>query len=65
VGRWTAHRAVQHAPVPADVSTVTGLDGALTTIGSAGAGPWLPTGVAAGFATLGVHAPDRARYPSS
>ncbi|WNV74239.1 DUF1206 domain-containing protein [Geodermatophilus sp. DSM 44513] len=47
----------------ADVSTATGLDGALTAIGSVRAGPWLLGGVAAGFAAFGVYALARARYP--
>ncbi|MGY1712698.1 DUF1206 domain-containing protein [Geodermatophilus sp. SYSU D00758] len=51
------------AAVTEDVSTATGLDGALTTIGSAGAGQWLLSAVAAGFAAYGVYALARARYP--
>jgi Domain of Unknown Function (DUF1206) len=47
-----------------DVSTATGLEGAMTAIGGvATAGPWLLTGVAAGFAAFGVYALARARYP--
>jgi hypothetical protein len=46
-----------------DVSTATGLDGALTAIARVGAGPWLLTAVAAGFAAFGVYALARARYP--
>jgi Domain of Unknown Function (DUF1206) len=47
----------------ADVSTATGLDGAMTAIASVGAGPWLLGAVAAGFAAFGVYALARARYP--
>jgi hypothetical protein len=48
----------------ADVSTATGLEGAMTAIaGVAAAGPWLLTGIAAGFAAFGVYALARARYP--
>ncbi|MCF6737264.1 DUF1206 domain-containing protein [Blastococcus sp. KM273129] len=46
-----------------DVSTATGLDGAMTAIAGVGAGPWLLGGVAAGFAAFGVYALARARYP--
>ena len=52
------------AATSADVSTATGLEGAMTAIaGVAAAGPWLLTGVAAGFAAFGVYALARARYP--
>lgn len=51
------------AATSADVSTATGLDGAMTAIAGVSAGPWLLTGVAAGFATFGVYAFARARYP--
>jgi hypothetical protein len=46
-----------------DVSTATGLDGAMTAIAGVAAGPWLLTGVGAGFAAFGVYALARARYP--
>ncbi|MGY1701373.1 DUF1206 domain-containing protein [Geodermatophilus sp. SYSU D00766] len=51
------------AATTADVSTATGLDGAVTTIGRSGAGPALLTVVAVGFAAFGVYALARARYP--
>ncbi|TFV63783.1 DUF1206 domain-containing protein [Geodermatophilus sp. DF01-2] len=51
------------AATTADVSTATGLDGALTAIASVSAGPWLLGAVAAGFAAFGVYALARARYP--
>jgi hypothetical protein len=51
------------AAVTADVSTATGLDGAMTAIASVGAGPWLLGAVAAGFGAFGVYALARARYP--
>ena len=52
------------AATSADVSTATGLEGAMTAIaGVAAAGPWLLTGIAAGFAAFGVYALARARYP--
>jgi hypothetical protein len=52
------------AATSADVSTATGLEGAMTAIaGVAAAGPWLLTGVALGFAAFGVYALARARYP--
>jgi len=47
----------------ADVSTATGLDGALAAIADVAAGPWLLTAVAIGFAAFGVYALARARYP--
>jgi hypothetical protein len=47
----------------ADVSTATGLDGAMTAIAGVDAGPWLLGGVAAGFAAFGLYALARARYP--
>jgi hypothetical protein len=47
----------------ADVSTATGLDGAMTAIAGVGAGPWLLGAVAAGFAAFGLYALARARYP--
>jgi hypothetical protein len=51
------------AAVSADVSTATGLDGAMTAIAGMSAGPWLLTAVALGFAAFGVYALARARYP--
>ena len=52
------------AAASSDVSTATGLDGAMTAIvGVAAAGPWLLTGVAVGFAAFGLYALARARYP--
>jgi len=51
------------AAASADVSTATGLDGAMTAIASVTAGPWLLGAVAAGFAAFGVYALARARYP--
>ena len=51
------------AAASADVSTATGLDGAMTAIAAVSAGPWLLTAVAAGFAAFGVYALARARYP--
>jgi hypothetical protein len=51
------------AATSADVSTATGLHGALAAIGSIAAGPWLLTGIAVGFAAFGVYALARARYP--
>lgn len=47
----------------ADVSTATGLDGAMTALAGVTAGPWLLGGVAAGFAAFGLYALARARYP--
>jgi hypothetical protein len=47
----------------ADVSTATGLDGAMTAIAGVDAGPWLLAGIAVGFAAFGVYALARARYP--
>jgi hypothetical protein len=51
------------AAMSEDVSTATGLDGALTAIAGVAAGPWLLTAVAIGFAAFGVYALARARYP--
>ncbi|MGY1603875.1 DUF1206 domain-containing protein [Geodermatophilus sp. SYSU D00815] len=51
------------AATSADVSTATGLDGAMTVIAGVRGGPWLLSGVAAGFAAFGVYALARARYP--
>ncbi|SEP15723.1 DUF1206 domain-containing protein [Trujillonella endophytica] len=53
---WRAARS-------ADVSTATGLDGAMTAMAHTGAGPWLLAAVAAGFAAFGLYALARARYP--
>jgi hypothetical protein len=47
----------------ADVSTATGLDGAMTAMAGVEAGPWLLGAVAAGFAAFGLYALARARYP--
>jgi hypothetical protein len=46
-----------------DVSSATGLDGAMTAIAGLSAGPWLLTAIAVGFAAFGVYALARARYP--
>ncbi|SDH12951.1 DUF1206 domain-containing protein [Klenkia brasiliensis] len=54
---------VVFAAVTRDVSTATGLDGALNAIGDVPAGQWLLTAVAVGFAAFGVYALARARYP--
>ncbi|MCO7220708.1 DUF1206 domain-containing protein [Klenkia sp. PcliD-1-E] len=54
---------VVFAALTKDISTATGLDGALNTIGAAPAGQWLLTAVAVGFAAFGVYALARARYP--
>ncbi|MFP5373053.1 MAG: DUF1206 domain-containing protein [Actinomycetes bacterium] len=52
------------AATSADVSTATGLEGAMTVVlGVATAGPWLLTGIALGFAAFGLYALARARYP--
>jgi hypothetical protein len=52
------------AATSADVSTATGLEGAMSAIaGVAAAGPWLLTGIAVGFAAFGGYALARARYP--
>ncbi|MGY1815030.1 DUF1206 domain-containing protein [Blastococcus sp. SYSU D00820] len=51
------------AAAAADVTTATGLDGAMTAIGAGPAGPWLLGAVAAGFAAFGIYALARARYP--
>ncbi|MQA32653.1 DUF1206 domain-containing protein [Modestobacter roseus] len=52
-----------HAAVQRDVSTATGLDGAMNAIGAVPTGQWLLTAVAVGFAAFGVYALARARYP--
>ena len=54
---------VVFAAVTRDISTATGLDGALNAIGAVPAGQWLLTAVAVGFAAFGVYALARARYP--
>jgi hypothetical protein len=46
-----------------DVSTATGLDGAMNAIVALPTGRWLLTAVAAGFVAFGVYALARARYP--
>jgi hypothetical protein len=52
------------AAASSDVTTATGLEGAMTAIaGVAAAGPWLLTGIAVGFAAFGLYALARARYP--
>ena len=51
------------AAASTDVSTATGLDGAMTAIAGVEAGPWLLGAVAAGFAAFGLYALARARYP--
>ena len=51
------------AATSADVSTATGLDGALAAIAEVGAGPRLLTAVRVGFAAFGLYALARARYP--
>jgi hypothetical protein len=51
------------AATSADVSTATGLDGALASIAGVAAGSWLLTVVAVGFAAFGLYALARARYP--
>ena len=51
------------AAVSADVTSATGLDGAMTAIAGVAAGPWLLTAIAVGFAAFGVYALARARYP--
>lgn len=52
------------AAASSDVSTATGLEGAMTAIaGVATAGPWLLAGIAVGFAAFGLYALARARYP--
>jgi hypothetical protein len=52
-----------YAAATTDVSTATGLDGALNAIGAVPTGQWLLTAVAVGFAAFGVYALARARYP--
>lgn len=52
-----------YAAVTQDVSTATGLDGAMNVIAAIPTGRWLLTAVAVGFAAFGVYALARARYP--
>jgi len=52
-----------YAAATSDVSTATGLDGAMNAIGAVPTGQWLLTAVALGFAAFGVYALARARYP--
>ena len=52
-----------YAAATRDVSTATGLDGAMNAIGAVPTGQWLLTAVAVGFAAFGVYALARARYP--
>ncbi|MCW2583282.1 MAG: conserved rane protein of unknown function, partial [Klenkia sp.] len=51
------------AAVTSDVSTATGLDGAINAIGDVPTGRWLLTAVSLGFVAFGVYALARARYP--
>ncbi|GAA3159489.1 DUF1206 domain-containing protein [Blastococcus jejuensis] len=51
------------AALSEDVTSATGLDGAMTAIAGVSAGPWLLTAVAAGFLAFGGYALARARYP--
>jgi hypothetical protein len=52
-----------YAAATRDVSTATGLDGAMQAIAGVPTGQWLLTAVATGFAAFGVYALARARYP--
>ena len=52
-----------YAAATSDVSTATGLDGAMHAIGAVPTGRWLLTAVALGFTAFGVYALARARYP--
>jgi hypothetical protein len=52
-----------YAAATEDVSTATGLDGAMNLIAAAPTGQWLLTAVAVGFAAFGLYALARARYP--
>jgi hypothetical protein len=52
-----------YAAATEDVSTATGLDGAMNVIAAAPTGRWLLTAVAVGFAAFGLYALARARYP--
>ena len=53
------------AAVAADPEQATGLDGALQTIVATRYGPWVLTGIAAGFAAFSVYCFTRARHPVS
>ncbi|WP_222195409.1 DUF1206 domain-containing protein [Modestobacter italicus] len=52
-----------YAAATRDVSTATGLDGAMNAIGAVPTGQWLLTAVAAGFVAFGGYALVRARFP--
>jgi len=52
-----------YAAATQDVTTATGLDGAMNAIAAVPTGQWLLTAVAIGFAAFGVYALARARYP--
>jgi hypothetical protein len=52
-----------YAAATEDVSTATGLDGAMHAIAGVPTGQWLLTAVAVGFAAFGVYALARARFP--
>ncbi|MBB3674291.1 DUF1206 domain-containing protein [Modestobacter versicolor] len=52
-----------YAAATQDVSTATGLDGAMNVIAAVPTGQWLLTAVAAGFVLFGCYALARARYP--
>jgi hypothetical protein len=52
-----------YAAATEDVSTATGLDGAMNAIAAVPTGQWLLTAVAVGFAGFGLYALARARYP--
>jgi hypothetical protein len=53
------------AAVTADPDQATGLDGALQAIVATRFGPWVLTGIAAGFAAFSVYCFTRARHPVS
>jgi hypothetical protein len=52
-----------YAAATRDVSTATGLDGAVNAIAAVPTGQWLVTAVAIGFIAFGLYALARARYP--
>lgn len=52
-----------YAAATRDVSTATGLDGAMKAIAGVPTGQWLLTAVAIGFIAFGLYALARARYP--
>jgi hypothetical protein len=52
-----------YAAATRDVSTATGLDGAVNAIAVVPTGQWLVTAVAIGFIAFGLYALARARYP--